>query len=126
MGSWSYEAARRQEDARRLIGSAQGRRELAGVDFDAACAAALKLAGAEFLESRLTGRDFAVRFRLPDLARRFECVVDRHTLSVVEAGVCLTDESTGVKGDKLFTLESLPGVIREADRQGVLVVFRHV
>jgi len=120
------EAERRQEEARRLMGDAQGRRELAGADFDAACAAALRVGGAEFLETRLTGRDMAVRFRLPDLGRRFECVVDRRTLSVVEAGVCLTDEETGERGDHLFTLESLPGVIREAHRLGVLVVFRHV
>jgi hypothetical protein len=40
--------------------------------------------------------------------------------------VCLIDHATGIKGDTWYTLESLPGVIRQADRQGVLVVFRRV
>jgi hypothetical protein len=34
------------------------------------------------------------------------------------------DHRTGEKGDTKFTLESLPGVVREAEREGVLVVFR--
>lgn len=118
--------ARRQAETRRLMGTAEGRRELAGADFDAACAAALRLADAEFLSSRTVGHgEHAVRFRLVDLGRRFECVVDAQ-LSVIEAGICLTDHYTGEKGDRRFTLESLPSVIREAHRDDVLVVFRHV
>jgi len=33
---------------------------------------------------------------------------------------------TGIKGDDRFTLESLPAVVREAEHEGVLVVFRNV
>lgn len=116
----------REAEARRLVGSAVGRRELAALDLPAACAAALRLADAEFIELRGSGSERVVRFRLPELGRRFECVVDARTLRVVEAGVCLTDDDTGERGDDLFTLEALPGVIREAERLGVLVVFRHV
>ena len=49
----------------------------------------------------------------------------------VDAGICLTahyddpDFESGTRGDTLFTLESLPPVIREANGDGVLVVFRH-
>jgi hypothetical protein len=58
-----------------------------------------------------------VTFRLS--ARRFECVCDMN-LRIVDAGVCLA----GRENDRLFTLESLPGVILEAQALGVLVVFR--
>lgn len=74
--------------------------------------------------------EMVVKFRLG--RRRFECTCDEHTLNIIDAGICLTahydDEAFegGTKGDTWFTLESLPGVIREAETAGVLVVFRHV
>ncbi len=107
------------------LGDGRGRRELAIVDFEEGARAALAVGGAELIETRRSrNRDEnVVRFRVG--RRRFECVCDSR-LHVVDAGICLTDHNTGVKGDKLFTLESLPSVIREAIDNGVLVVFRHV
>lgn len=55
----------------------------------------------------------------------YECVVKRNNLQVVDSGICLTDHDTGRKDDALLTLESLPSVIREAKREGLLVVYRH-
>jgi hypothetical protein len=126
------EAARRraEEEARRAaeraLGTGEGRRELAGRDFEAAARAALRISGAELLDVRPAhGRDEeVVRFRFRGM--RFECVADRRTLRIVDAGICLNDYETGEKGDRLFTLESLPGVIAEAIDNQVLVVFRHV
>lgn len=124
------EALREQEEKRRAalrnVGTSVGRRVIAATDFNLAATEALKVSGAEFLDAR----DSAVagekvvqyRFRL----QRFECVVDRHTLRVVDAGICLTDESTGERGDTFFTLESLPGVIAEAIDRDRLVVYRHL
>jgi hypothetical protein len=65
-----------------------------------------------------------VRFRAE--AMRFECVVDRLALSVVDAGICLQDHRTGRRDDKLLSLESLPSVIREAIRTGRLHVYRPI
>ena len=57
--------------------------------------------------------------------QRLECVVERHTLRVVDAGVCLEDHDTGEKGDRELTLESLPPVVGQAIDEGRLVVWRH-
>jgi hypothetical protein len=65
-----------------------------------------------------------VQFRFA--RRRFECVVHRATLRVIDSGICLVDHATEESGDDRFTLESLVGVIDEAIRTGRLVVFRHV
>jgi hypothetical protein len=65
-----------------------------------------------------------VRFRLDH--RAFECTCEERTLRIIDAGICLVDHATNEKGDTYFTLESLPGVIGEANREGKLVVFRHV
>jgi hypothetical protein len=71
-----------------------------------------------------------LRFRFD--GQRFECTCDRNTLQIVDAGICLTAEysddefDVGTKGDTWLTLESLPAVIREAQSEGRLVVFRHV
>jgi len=123
--------ARRREILARL-GDGAGRREMAAVDFEAAARAALTVGGVTYLEHRPSHRqgEMVVRFRLD--GRRFECTCDRHTLRILDAGICLTahgdddDFERGTKGDTLFTLESLPAVIRQADREGKLVVFRHV
>ena len=123
--------ARRREIAERL-GDGAGRREMAAVDFEAAARAALAVGGAEYLDHRgaIRRNEAVVRFRLN--GRRFECTCDKHTLQIIDAGICLTahgddDEfEAGTKGDTFFSLESLPSVIREAEREGKLVVFRHV
>jgi hypothetical protein len=121
------ERRRELERKRRVaeqLGDGALRRELARTDFGEAARAALALGGAEYLDHRARrGGEWVVQFRFLD--RRFECITDG-ALRVVDAGICLTDHRTGVRGDGLFTLESLPAVIREADRRGVLVVFRHM
>jgi hypothetical protein len=131
------ERIRREEEVRKALeerraalvanlGNAETRREMAKVDFGEAARAALAVGGAHYLDHRRAPRrgEMVVRFRLD--RRRFECVCDEMSLRVVDAGVCLTNERTGEKGDTRFTLESLPSTIMEAIRLGVLVVFRHV
>jgi len=122
--------ARRQELVQKL-GDGAGRREMAQHDFEAAARAALAVGGAEFLDHRPAVRknEMVVRFRLRN--RRYECTCDRRTLQIIDAGICLTSHGDdgwdhGEKGDTFFSLESLPSVILEADREGKLVVFRHV
>jgi hypothetical protein len=107
-------------------GSAVGRRILAAHDFDTAAREALRVSGAEFLDARPSRNkgEMVVQFRFQK--RGFECVVAKHTLRVIDAGVCLTDHATGQKGDTFFTLESLPGVMAEAMRRNKLVVWRHI
>lgn len=120
------ERAARADVYRRATGSAVARRELAAVDFEAAARAALAVGGAELLDVRGAPAqgERVVQFRFRN--RRFECVVHRHTLRVVDAGICLIDHATEERGDALFTLESLVAVIDEAIRTHQLVVFRHV
>lgn len=142
------EEARRQEEERRRIeaeaarileaekraaflaealknaGTAAGRRELARHDFETAARTALAFSGAELLSARpdqFKRNAMVVQYRFRH--RRLECVCDRDTLRIIEAGVCL-DDHRGTKGDTLFTLESLPTVIREAMDRRVLVVWR--
>jgi hypothetical protein len=123
------EAKRAAEERRQALieklGDGAGRREMAKVDFGEAARAALAVGGAELLDCKISRRaqEWTVRYRLD--GRRFECVCDAN-LHIVDAGICLQDHRTGIKGDTLFTLESLPAVVREADRQGVLVIFRNV
>jgi hypothetical protein len=122
---------RRQQLVRQL-GDGAGRRAMATVDFTQAARAALAIGGAELLDSKRAPRrgEMVVTFRLN--RRRFACTCDEHTLRIIDAGICLTahyddnDFEGGTKGDTWFTLESLPGVIREAEQTGRLVVFRHV
>jgi hypothetical protein len=128
------EERRRVEERRRdlaeKLGDAASRRQMALVDFGEAAKAALAVGGAVYLDHRdsYTRGEKVVRFRL--LNRRFECVCDLQ-LRIVDSGICLTEEygsddfDRGTKGDTWFHLESLPGVIAEADRLGRLVVFRH-
>jgi hypothetical protein len=122
------ERKRKEEEKRKLIdqlGDAQTRRALAKLDFEAAAKAALIVGGAEYLDHRKSTKrgEFVVTFRL--MRRHFECVCDAK-LRIVDAGICLVDHHTNKRGDTLFTLESLPGVIQQADKEGKLVVFRHV
>jgi hypothetical protein len=122
---------RRRELVERL-GDGAGRREMAAHDFGDAARAALAVGGAQYLDHRPARQrnEMVVQFRL--INRRFECTCDRRTLQIIDAGICLVahhgdrDFRAGTRGDAFFSLESLPSVIREADREGKLVVFRHV
>lgn len=130
------EERRRQEEAERArqerirqiqetLGDGEARRILALEDFEAGARAALAVGGAQYLDYRDSAQrgEFIVRFRLD--GRRFECVCDPY-MRIIDSGICLTDHDSGEKGDTYFSLESLPSVIREAQRNGVLVVYRHV
>lgn len=113
----------RRELAERL-GDGATRRQAAKVDFNEAARAALAVGGAELLDTRRAyhASEMIVRFRYS--GRRFECTCDKDTLRIIDSGICLIDHGTGVRGDQRFTLESLPGVIDQAMREGALVVFR--
>lgn len=114
----------RLEAALRSAGTGVGRRELAATDFKAAAKAALAVTGSELLDVRYvsqTQAEVSYRYRKERLA----CIVDRKTLRIIDAGICLTDHYTGVKGDTLFTLESLPSVVEEALQRNKLVIWRH-
>jgi len=117
---------RRREEMLRNMGTAMGRRAMAAQDFDAAARAALAVGNAELLDVRQgrTRREVVVQFRME--GRRFECVAERETLRIIDSGICLEDHHTHERGDTYFTLESLPGVIRQAIREDRLVVYRHV
>ena len=119
------EAEERRQNLIKQLGDGHGRREMAKVDFEAAARAALAVGGAELLDWKpVRGRkEWTVRYRLD--GRRFECVCDEN-LRIIDSGICMVDHRTGIKGDTRFTLESLPGVVRQAERDGVLVVFRNV
>lgn len=119
------EAEERLREAMRNAGTGAGRRELAKRDFRAAARAALAVSNAELLDCR-QGRhpnEMVVQYKFR--GRRLECVCERDTLAILDAGVCL-DNHRGTKGDTRFTLESLPAVINEAIDGHKLVVWRHV
>lgn len=133
------QAERRREQARRQAeldaaraavlerhGDGAQRRALAQADFQAAARAALEVGEATYLDHRpgVDPEEMVVRFRLD--GQRFECTCERRTLRIVDAGICLTDDETDERGDDYFTLESLPGVIRQAIEENALVVFRHL
>ena len=118
------EEERRQHEARRRelierLGDSATRRQMVNVDFGEAARASLAVANAEYLDHRASNRrgETVVRFRVD--GRRFECVCDQR-LRIVDAGICLAG------ADRECTLESLPSVIREAIREGLLVIYRHV
>ena len=118
-------AAERIKTLLKATGTAEGRRALAAQDFNAAAKAALRVSGAELLDVIATHKANEVRVQYRFRERRLECVVNKVTLGVIDAGVCL-DDHRGTKGDTWFTLESLPGVIGEAMDRNKLVVWRHV
>jgi hypothetical protein len=125
------EEARREQERRRRelmerLGDGATRRALAHHgDFREAAEAALRVGGAQYLDHRKGRRkdEWIVKYRVD--GQRLECVCDTN-LHIVDAGVCLQDHVTGQKGDQLFTLESIPAVIRQAVREHKLVVWRHV
>ena len=115
---------RRQEIIKK-IGSAEGRRAMAAIDFGEAAKAALIVGGADYIEHHRAYQrgEMVVRFRLA--RRRFECICDERTLRIIDSGICLTDHDTGEKHDGYLTLESLPSVIQEAMNTDQLVIYRH-
>lgn len=122
------EEKRRKEERRKelvkKLGDGEGRREMALHDFDAAARAALAVGGAVFLDAKkLRHNEWAVRYRLD--RQRFECVCNER-LRIIDAGICLIDHDSDEKGDTYFTLESLPAVVQQAQRERKLVIFRHV
>jgi hypothetical protein len=107
------------------LGDGAGRRAMAKENFAEAASAALQVGGAELLDHRRSaqGGEWIVKYRID--GQRLECVATTE-LAIVDAGFCLQDHETGLKGDKLFTLESLPSVARQAIREGNLVIWRHI
>ena len=80
---------------------------------------ALSHTGAELISWRRNGQEqVAVRYRVA--GRRFECVIDSHSLQIVDAGICLSGT------DEELNLSSLPSAVREAIESGQLHVFRNV
>ncbi len=77
---------------------------------------ALVSVGAELLDLRKRGDLLEVRYRF--MAERFSTLVEKDSLRVVDAGVCLDGT------DSQLTLESLPSAIREAIRAGELCITR--
>ncbi|MBX3222070.1 MAG: hypothetical protein KF795_16250 [Labilithrix sp.] len=78
---------------------------------------ALDVAHARMLSSRNLGNgNLEVAFEF--MGERFTSVVDALSLHVYDSGVCLAG------ADELVTLESLPGVIREAIETDALVITR--
>lgn len=118
------EKERRRQELLERIGDGASRRALAHEDFTEAAKAALRVGDAEYLDHRRVRKgEYAVKYRVD--GQRLECVCDLN-LHIIDAGVCLTNHTTGERGDTYFTLESLPSVIREAQRDGKLVIWRHV
>ena len=110
-------------EAMKDAGTGAGRRALARVDFNAAARAALAVSGAEFLDARPAPDpgEMIVRYRFRH--ERLACVVERYSLRIMDAGVCLGHGER--KGDKKFTLESLPAVVGWAMDLNRLVIWRH-
>lgn len=119
------EKEERRRKIREQLGDGALRREIAKENFEEAARAALAVGGAQYLDHRRAHQrdEMVVRFRFD--RRRYECTCNPMTLQIIDSGICLTDHYTGEKGDTYFTLESLPGVIRQANNGGELVVFRH-
>ncbi|MBX3258421.1 MAG: hypothetical protein KF782_01805 [Labilithrix sp.] len=123
-------AARRAEDAEQARSRAlaldrgarepvAARRRGAPTLDDAHLRAALALDGvdARLLSSRqLGGGNLEVAWEF--MGERFISVIDALTLQVFDSGVCLAG------ADELVTLDSLPGVIREAIQTDALVITR--
>jgi len=107
-----------QEPRRRVTVSTLLRREHPTLDnAHLRAEVALDAAGARMLSSRnLGGGTLEVAFEL--MGERVVSVVDAITLQVHDSGVCLAG------ADDLVTLESLPGVIREAIETDALVITR--
>jgi len=130
----ALERRRQEEEARRAreaareafrarVGDGEGRRAMARTDFAEAARAALQVGGAEYLDHRASPQagEWIVRYRVNGM--RLECTCDTN-LRLVDSGICLTNERTGVRGDTWLSLENLPAVVLEAQRTDRLVVWR--
>lgn len=116
---------RRQELVEKWGADGALRRQVAQENFEDAAKAALQVSGATYIDHRRYGRngnEWLVTYRVQ--RQRLQCICNTQ-LQIIDAGICLTDEDTGEKGDTYFTLESLPAVVREAIRDHKLVVYRH-
>lgn len=124
------EERRQREERRRKLQEAYGdgalRREVAKEDFAMAARAALAVGGATYLDHRpgYRRKEMVVRFRVNQ--RQYECTCHPETMRIIDSGICLVNHDTGERGDTRFTLESLPGVIRQAQGGDRLVRFRHL
>jgi hypothetical protein len=115
--------ARANVEPRQQVGAAA--RQRAGLAVSATPAgdealleAALRGAGARLLSHRRASPGLIeVRWQLS--GERFVSIVEERGLRVVDAGVCLAGS------DSLVTLDSLPGVIRQAMDEDALVITRH-
>jgi hypothetical protein len=88
------------------------------IDLEAEVEDALRAVGARFLNVRRVGGG-VVEVRWMFQGQRLITLVTEPGLRVLDAGVCLSGS------DDLVTLDSLPGVIREAIDTGALVITRH-
>ena len=79
---------------------------------------ALDGADARMLAARRLGAEGQLEVAFEFMGERFVSIVDVISLQVIDSGVCLAGE------DDLVTLDSLPGVIREAINGGLLVITR--
>jgi hypothetical protein len=87
-------------------------------DLEARVEESLRGSGARlFGVRRLAERQVEVRWQIQ--GTRIISIVDENSLQVVNSGVCLAG------ADQMVTLDSLPGVIREAIEDDLLVVTRH-
>ena len=117
------EAQRRREEQlrrqQREAATRELRREIADreTSLDGRLAVALSHSGAHLIDWRRSGGNLlSVRYRVG--GQRFECIIDRDTLQIVDAGICL--EGT----DDQLNLASLPSAVQEAIDSGQLYVFR--
>lgn len=72
---------------------------------------ALQRAGAQYRSYIERGSSLTVEYVVE--GQNYRSTVNKDTLSVESAGICLTDHRTGRVGDSDFDLQSLVGVIRE-------------
>jgi hypothetical protein len=114
----ALEAGRPRVEIRGRHG-ARGRTVVASVENAAERAeSALDGANARMLAARRLGAERQLEVAFEFMGERFISVVDAISLQVIDSGVCLAGE------DDLVTLDSLPGVIREAIDGGLLVITR--
>lgn len=86
---------------------------------DGRIAGALAHSGAMLVDWRDQGSNQAVvRYKLG--ARKFECVIDKSSLQIIDSGICLDG------ADQELNLSSLPSAVQEAIETGQLHVYRHV
>jgi hypothetical protein len=112
------ERARWAPRARAMVPRARPVPRARGADLETQVEESLRGAGARLGGvRRLGGGMVEVRWRFE--GHRFVSVVAEEGLRVVDSGVCLAGE------DRLLTLDSLPGVIREAIEEGALVITHH-